>query len=147
MGKLEKELKDQINESGMIGRVILLGSIPYNQLGTYYKVCDVFCLPSTHRSEMFGIVQLEAMSFGKPVISTKLERSGVCNVNINDKTGICVNAGSAIAIADAIEKITINSEEYKRYSTNALDRVTNVFGKNLIINKVIDTYRLLMDKV
>jgi glycosyltransferase involved in cell wall biosynthesis len=143
-GVLKEKLKEQIRSNNLEGKVELLGAIPQNDLGTYYEICDVFCLPSTYRSEMYGIVQLEAMSFGKPVVSTKLKRSGVSNVNIDNVTGMCVKVADSSEIGNAIKLITNEPERYKKYSINAKNRVSDVFEKSIIIKKLIDTYSELL---
>jgi rhamnosyl/mannosyltransferase len=53
-------------------RVRFLGFIPDAELVAYFDACDVFCLPSVERAEQFGLVQVEAMHCGKPVVSTRL---------------------------------------------------------------------------
>ncbi|MDV2140620.1 glycosyltransferase [Citrobacter amalonaticus] len=89
-GPLYDGLKKQIADNNLSEKVILLGSIKYEDLSAYYKCCDIFCLPSVHESEAFGVVQLEAMSFSKPLISTAIPGSGVSWVNQNMKSGIVV---------------------------------------------------------
>jgi len=142
-GPLKKELQDQINKNNLNGKVILLGSIPYKDLSAYYQLCNIFCLPSIFRSEMFGIVQLEAMSFGKPVISTKLDRSGVCNVNVNGETGMCVEIKSPIQISSAVKDIM--RYKYELYSSNCIKRVEAVYKKEIVIDNIIDAYNDLLN--
>ncbi len=145
-GKLKENLEQKIKSNNVQSKVKLIGFIPHHQLGTYYKLCDIFCLPSTFRSEMFGIVQLEAMSFGKPVITSKLERSGVCNVNIHDVTGKCVKTASPLAIANAITSILQNTDTYLLYSQNCKKRVKEIFDKKVVIESLIEIYKKLLNE-
>jgi glycosyltransferase involved in cell wall biosynthesis len=144
-GILDKELQDQIDSNGLNDKVVLLGGISQKDLSAYYQLCDIFCLPSIFRTEMFGIVQLESMSFGKPVISTKLDRSGVCNVNINGETGVCVEIKNSFQIASAIKEMTQDKYKYERYSSNCVKRVEEVYKKEIIIDKIIDMYNDLLN--
>ncbi len=145
VGELQKNLSDLIQEHDLSQKVKLIGAIPHTQLSSYYKFCDVFCLPSVHRSEMFGIVQLEAMAFGKPVISTNLQRSGVPLVNIDGKTGITVKPSSPVNLANALVEVLTDENKYNYFSKNALEHV-KCFDKSFVINKLLKMYNELMEK-
>jgi glycosyltransferase involved in cell wall biosynthesis len=67
-GPLKNRLNRQIKQLHLQNHVKLLGEIPHNQVTYWYNACDIFVLPSL--SESFGIVQLEAMGCGKPVVAT-----------------------------------------------------------------------------
>jgi glycosyltransferase involved in cell wall biosynthesis len=67
-GPLKRELNKQIKRLHLEKYVKLLGEIPHDQVTYWYNACDIFVLPSL--SESFGIVQLEAMACGKPVVAT-----------------------------------------------------------------------------
>jgi len=67
-GPLQRELDKQIKQLGLGKYVQLLGGIPHDQVTYWYNACDIFVLPSL--SESFGIVQLEAMACGRPVVAT-----------------------------------------------------------------------------
>ncbi|OLN24679.1 Glycosyl transferase, group 1 [Desulfovibrio sp. DV] len=104
-GPLAAALGRRIEAAGLGGRVVLAGRIPDAQLSDWFAACDIFCLPSTERAEMFGIVQLEAMAFGKPVVSTAIARSGVPAVNRDGITGLVVPPGDAVALGRALTRL------------------------------------------
>ncbi len=124
-------------------RVFLLGEISRKDLGSYYKACDVFCLPSVERSEAFGIAMVEAMSFGKPVVATKIPHSGVQWVNRHKVTGLNVEPKNPKALAYAIRQIIENKELYRRMSENALKRYREKFS----VEKEIDDSRPAVSSV
>ncbi len=67
-GPKEKELRKHAVKAGVSEKVMFAGKVPYARLPEYYAATDVFVLPSVSRLEAFGIVTMEAMATGKPVI-------------------------------------------------------------------------------
>lgn len=96
-GALREKLQEEINSMHLRGKVKLLGHVSDEELPSYYGACDVFCLSSVQKTEAFGIVQIEAMSCGKPVVATKIPHSGVSWVNAHEESGINVVPGDAYA--------------------------------------------------
>ncbi|MCE7626707.1 glycosyltransferase [Vibrio fluvialis] len=117
-GELSEVLKQKVIQQNLTSKVVLLGRIPFEHLGAFYKACDVFCLPSIERSEAFGVVQLEAMSFGKPVVSTEIEGSGVSWVNKNGQTGLISPVKDSKELANCITS-TLNSDTLNTSSIKA----------------------------
>ena len=73
-------------------------------------------------SPTFGVVQLEALANGLPVINTNL-KSGVPFVSLDDYSGITVESNNRDALRNAIVKVISNKDLYELYSINALERV------------------------
>ena len=126
-GPLKKELQHYIQENNLEEKVFLLGHIPNEELNNYYKACDIYLFPSIMQSEAFGIVQLEAMKFGKPVINTNLG-TGVNYVSIGGKTGLTVEPDNIEELSDAINSLLIDDDLRKIYGTNARKRVEQYFN-------------------
>ena len=100
-GPLQEYLQALIDELGVADRVKLLGFIEDDDLPDYFGACDLFCLSSILKTEAFGIVQIEAMSCGKPVIAMNIPESGVSWVNISSFSGINVKTHSSPPLSAA----------------------------------------------
>jgi rhamnosyl/mannosyltransferase len=101
---LRPQLEQQAAALGVSDRVVFSGRIPEEDLPAYFHACDVFCMPSVEPSEAFGLVQLEAMACGKPVVCTQLN-NGVNIVNVEGETGLAVPVRDAAALAAAINQL------------------------------------------
>lgn len=142
-GALKQALSQQIKRLGLENKVVLLGRIPENELPTYFGACKVFCLPSVQKTEAFGIVQIEAMSCGKPVVATRIPQSGVPWVNKHGVSGLNVMPGNAGELARAIQDIADNESVYDKYSTAAKNRYWDIFTNEHMIDKCKRIYNNL----
>lgn len=139
-GPLKDELQAEIEYQGLQNKVKLLGRIGDDELPSYYEACDLFCLPSVQKTEAFGIVQIEAMSFGKPVVATTIPGSGVAWVNRHGVSGINVPPRDSKALAGAIRLVTCDKETYSAYSERALERYRSEFTKERMIERCLKLY-------
>lgn len=142
-GPMRQKLEAEAAANPIIrSRVTFLGRV--EDLTSYYHACEVFALPSIARSEGFGIVQLEAMACGKPVINTRLE-SGVPFVSLDGVTGITVAPGNPAAIAGALNKLLDDAELRQRYGDAAFQRVRAEFTVTAMVERTLDVYEQVAD--
>ena len=141
-GPLKDELQSLIVGLGVGNCVKLLGKVSDEDLPSYYGACDLFCLSSIMKTEAFGIVQIEAMSEGRPLIATKIPASGVAWVNEDGVSGINVEPCDSKAIAEAILTITRNPETWTRFSEGSRRRFAENFTKEKML---ADCRRLYAD--
>jgi glycosyltransferase involved in cell wall biosynthesis len=114
-GTSESKYSSQILESIEHNpRVRHLGLIPESKLKDFYASLDVFVLPSINSFEAFGIVQLEAMSAGVPVVATDLP--GVRTLVLATGFGEIVPTCSAEALCDSIQRVTDKSFDLDQIS-------------------------------
>lgn len=111
-GPLRDELTDRIRSASLEDRISMIGFVSSEDLTSWFGACDVFVLGSVLKTEAFGIVQVEAMSCGKPVIATKIPGSGVSWVNKHGVSGLNVEPRDPKALADAIIEVTERQEHY-----------------------------------
>jgi glycosyltransferase involved in cell wall biosynthesis len=103
-GPLRIQLEQRVASMGLSDRVFFSGRILEDDLAAYFHACDVFCLPSVEPSEAFGLVQLEAMACGKPVICTQLN-NGVNVVNVHGQTGFAVPVRDRMALGNCLTQL------------------------------------------
>ncbi len=138
-GYLEKDLKKQAASNGLNGKINFLGELSDNEVDGFLRACDVFVLPSVERSEAYGIVQLEAMACGKPVICTELG-TGTTYVNQHQKTGMVVEPNKPAALAHAINILLDRPELRSRFGQAGLERVQKYFSVDRMIDDLIAIY-------
>ena len=143
-GPLRDELQKQIDENHLTEKVKLLGRVSDEDLPAYYGACDVYCLSSIMKTEAFAIVQIEAMSCGKPVVSCNIEGSGVPWVNANNESGLVVEPENGEALAEAIKAITQDTALYERLSDGARKRFAQLFEEDMMINRCLELYRQVL---
>jgi len=136
-GPLYENLKDMVKALNLENKVYLLGRV--DKISSYIKESDLFCLPSVERTEAFGLVLVEALYFGKPLITTNVEGSGMNYVNQDGITGLVVPPRNPKALADAINKILSDNNLYERFSKNARERFKE-FDISSIGDKIVSLY-------
>lgn len=142
-GPLMDELQAEIETLGLQERVKLLGYVSDLELPAYFEASDLFCMSSVMKTEAFGIVQIEAMSFGKPVVATKIPQSGVSWVNEHGVSGLNAKPYDAEDLAACIRGILEDKEDYERFSKGALERYRKMFTQEQMIDNCIDIYNKL----
>jgi glycosyltransferase involved in cell wall biosynthesis len=137
-GELENELKKLVKELFLEDKVIFFKGLSDEKLYQIYQESHLFVLPSINEAEAFGVVQLEAMAFGLPVINTNL-KSGVPYVSISGITGITVEPKSTPQLIQAINKIINDKSLYKEYSINAKKRA-KLFSETEMAKSYLSLY-------
>lgn len=143
-GPLKEELEQQIAEYQLQDKVKLLGFIADEDIPSYYGASTLFCLSSIIKTEAFGIVQLEAMSCGKPIVSTDIPESGVSWVNKKDESGLIVPIEDGLAIANAIKIITENKEYFNKLVVAGKNRFQSNFTLANMVDKSLQLYKQIL---
>lgn len=141
-GILKEELQQRAEELGMADRVKFTGLVDDAKLRSCMEYADVFVLPSVERSEAFGLVQLEAMAYGIPVINTKLP-SGVPEVSLDQETGLTAEPGDAAALAEAMKWMYDHPQERQNMGQAARKRLEERFTQDKMVENVKNIYKEL----
>jgi len=139
-GPARESLERHASAEGVADRVSFEGFVSESRLAALYEAATVFVLPSSGRNESFGIVQLEAMARGLPVVNTALP-TGVPFVSVDGQTGLTVPPRDATAIAEAADTLLSDPDRYRRYSANARQRVREQFTRSGMLSATRDVYR------
>ncbi|MCK4353282.1 glycosyltransferase family 4 protein [candidate division WOR-3 bacterium] len=117
-------------------------TIPPETIPKYYASCDVFCSPATG-GESFGIVLLEAMASGKPVIASDI--LGYNDVITNERDGLLVEPKNPKAIADAVIRIFTNSDLRNRLSKQGRETALK-YSWDKVTKRIENFYYEVADK-
>lgn len=141
-GPLAPELKKLTQTLGLEDKIHFTGRISEDELPAYFHACDIFCLPSITQAEAFGLVQLEAMACGKPVICTQLN-NGVNALNPHGVTGLTVPAGDAPALAQAINTLQSNNALRTQLGQQAQAHAVSLYSLQTMGEQHISLYKML----
>lgn len=136
-GELRGELAALAESLEVLDRVHFMGLLCGDDLKRAYADCDVFVFPTIWDS--FGLVQLEAMAYGKPVVNTSLA-SAVPTVSVSGETGITVPPSNTCALVEAIGALAGDASLRKRYGLSARRRVEDRYSLSRMLGNVKDIY-------
>jgi glycosyltransferase involved in cell wall biosynthesis len=132
-------LQDEARRLDLSDRVALLGHVP--RVVPYYLAADAFWFPSNARSEAFGIVQVEAMASGCPVINTRIPHSGVSWVSPHEETGLTVPVDDPEALAAAAVRLLTEPGLRDRLAAAAQARAIREFDHRTMAARCLAIYR------
>lgn len=114
-----------------------LGFVPHDELQQLYASASIFVLPSFR--EGFGVVAIEAMSHGVPVIATRV--GGLAWVVEDDVSGILIEPGDPGALRDAIIRLRDDADLRARLGAGGRRRALERFGWDRVNELTLDAYR------
>ncbi|OQW52859.1 MAG: hypothetical protein A4S09_08420 [Proteobacteria bacterium SG_bin7] len=136
------KLLAQTKESYLQEKVHFFGSVPRANLGAFYKEADAVVLPSIDRREAFGICLVEALSFGKPLVTTSID-TGVNFVNKDQVTGLIAKTKDSADLASKMNSL-LNSEKLSKFSQNAKLHFETYFTKAKMISAFDELYQEIL---
>lgn len=142
-GPERQYLENKVREFNLQTQVIWLPPQPQSELINFFKAAEVFVLPSIYKSEAFGIVLIQAMASGTPVISTEL-RTGTSFVNLNEQTGYVVPPKDSEKLHEVIQRIILHPELRMQLGNAAKERVKQEFSLSSMLEKHKQIFRELI---
>ena len=137
-GEMFLLLRTQAKSLDLENRVSFMGYVPSQQLPKFYGMTDVFVLPSI-TAEAFGIVLLEAMASGKPVVATNV--GGIPEVVESSNCGILVDPWDEYALAEAIFSLLEDESLRNELGRNGRKAVENRYSWDIIAEKIERVYQ------
>lgn len=133
-GPLEQELKNMAQSLGISQQVVFLGGTAPDKLIEEYQNCDVFVFPSVF--ETFGVVVVEALACGKPVVTT---RCGGPEYLVSEKSGIVLEPGDVDGLAAAMKTLATTYPSYDAQWLRA--DCSQRFGSRSVAKRMTEEFR------
>ena len=122
--------------------IVFVGYASYADLPRYYQTADVFCSPATGR-ESFGIVLLEAMTLGKPIVATNIE--GYASVLTHGKEGLLVPPRNSGALAEALTSL-LKDEKLRQRMGDEGRLTAEEYRWEHVAQRVLDYYTRVLSE-
>ena len=126
---------------GLNDRIVFAGRLEQNALPQYYSAADLLAVPSYHES--FGLVALEALACGTPVVATKV--GAMDSVICEGKTGCVVVDSRPSALAEAIRDF-VSKPRHEMESVDAIRNSIRQFNWSNVAKAMIEEYESLLDE-
>jgi glycosyltransferase involved in cell wall biosynthesis len=139
-GDLEDYLRDLAEEAGVAERVHVLG--PRKDVPALMHAIDVFAMPSIW--EGFGLVLLEAMAAGRPIVASRV--ATIPEVVVDGETGLLVPAGDPQALSDALADLADQPALAQQFGEAGRERLRRQFSIDKMVGDTELLYRELLDE-
>jgi rhamnosyl/mannosyltransferase len=141
---LEAELKNKARELGVADRVVWHGHASTDELIGAYRAATALWFPSTARSEGFGLVQVEAMASGCPVVNTAISGSGVAWVCRHELEGLTAPANDPAGFAQAANRLLCEPGLRERLAAGGRQRAAAEFDWSVMGRRSLDLYESVL---
>lgn len=143
-GPQEEPLKALAGRLGLAHRIVWQGQVTEAELVGAYQAATALWFPSNVRSEGFGLVQIEAMASGCPVINAEIPGSGVPWVSRHEKEGLTVPLNDAIALAQAAQRLLTEPGLRQRLAGASRQRAQE-FDHLVMARRSLEIYEQALD--
>lgn len=143
-GSLLGSMKQLAASMGVADRVRFLGRVSEARLPELYAACDIFVLPSVSRLEAFGIVALEAMASGKPVIVADIP--GVREMIVDGQDGLLADPVNSLDLAAKIRRLLEDPEGRRAMGRHGREKVVQSFSIERVTDQFEALYRSVIDR-
>ncbi|PKM91844.1 hypothetical protein CVU82_01395 [Candidatus Falkowbacteria bacterium HGW-Falkowbacteria-1] len=139
-GELKKEYQKLVKDLKLENKVKFIGKLNSEELINNYQKADVLVLPSINSNEAFGIVLIEAMACGTPVIASNLP--GVRSVFENNKSGLLIEAKNIEDLKNKLENIMADNKSRENMGEEAYELVLKKYEQKIVSEKIFGTLNI-----
>ncbi len=139
-GQERNRIEQIVQETGLTEKTLFAGQVKHNMLPFYYAAADVCVIPSHY--EPFGLVAIEAMACGTPVIASDV--GGLKFTVLSEQTGLRVSPQDTAAFATAINRLLANKAWARNLGTCGSLQVNQQFSWTMIANQLSRLYQSLL---
>jgi len=133
----EEIVGNLIKKLGLENNIIFTGEIPKKEMPAIYRLADVMAFPTLH--ENYGLVNLEAMASGIPVVSTRI--SVIKEYIINGRNGLLVSPRDHKALTEAVMRLLADNQLRNKLIRNGYETVRKNFNPKEQVKKIIKVYK------
>lgn len=139
-GPLRSELLRAAEQLGVAERLILAGTLPRDDLKVHLHAARLYAFPSVSGAETFGIVQIEAMAAGLPIVNTDLP-TGVPHVARHGFEALTVPPNDPAALAAAMSQLLDDRELARRLGAAGRVRAQTEYNATTFVERTENVYR------
>ncbi|MBM3942203.1 MAG: glycosyltransferase family 4 protein [SAR202 cluster bacterium] len=141
-GNLDQESQRLVSARNLED-VVFVGPVSHADLPRYYATADIFCSPATG-SESFGIVLLEAMAAGKPIVASSIE--GYSGIITHGKQGLLCPPKDPVALTEAIAHL-VQRPDFARKLGDTGRQMAQRYRWQVVARQVEDYYYQCLDSI
>jgi glycosyltransferase involved in cell wall biosynthesis len=138
-GPLRDVIQAQAERLGVANRLLIIGGVDERTKNLWLAASDFMILPSVTIAEAFGIVQIEAMLWRKPVLTTDLP-SGVPQVGVHGETSLVVPPSDVPALAEAMRRLATDATLRERLGAAAQARARELYSVDRFRQNILAVY-------
>jgi len=139
-GALEQSLKRRALERGVADRIRWMPDASEDELCGLYHAATALWFPSNSRSEGFGLVQVEAMASGCPIVNTNVPSSGVSWVAPHEVAALTIAPESSNQLVEASLRLLADEPLRHRLGANGRERARTLFSDGQMAERYLDRY-------
>jgi len=140
-GPARQELECLVNDLGLKGHVKFIGQQPHNRVMEYMSICEIFTMPSWQ--ETFGLVYVEAMAHGKPIIGC--QGQGVDGIVTDRNTGLLVKPKNVDSLVKSLDFLLSHPSEAQDIGKRARDLVLKNYTWEKNAEGTIELYKEVLN--